>query len=526
VTDAVKAAAAVMADYGRSTRDQTASLGSINISFGQTERKFMAMLEEAPDLRPDMVMIPMDIDGKMEMHKIAILGPHKVFHHLFLKGKLREWAGMSTSDLEAFWVSATRAPWGQYAKNIPVSMYGRTVPLRIHGDDAESWRDTPLTVISCASFSPGKLVRLLVAVIPKNNHWRNDGKDVTLQVIGKYLAWSIAQLQCGRFAPTEFGGQNPQARGGELIANGMWRAVYTMSTGDLVYLLDFYGWDTNHRRNLCCAFCGAARKGELAYYNPLGDAPWLATLMSTTQYKEVNGWSGLCHLPGWDISSVAGDLMHLVYIGLGEDVAGEAVMCLAREGNWSADQVVGLWVQFKTWCREQRLPLPRGTYRTFTIPFARKKAFPHISTFKATCMRSLLAFLAYREYRDPEVGAAVVFLHTFLQTLNRAGMWLSEGETETAVAAGTAFLTVWVSAAYRSLEAKIPRFKIRVKHHNFLHGIVRLHQDHLNMRMLSCFGAEGFVGDMSRLSSRVHPRTVTLRCIERFLLHIRMFCDE
>ena len=90
---------------------------------------------------------------------------------------------------------------------------------------------------------------------------------------------------------------------------------------------------------------GSCCKQELTYEHSVKSAPWRNTLIPHYTYVRLVGrrlppWA---QVPGWHSQMVWRDLMHILYLGVGPDVAASLIWDLFLDGLLeSADPVVAL----------------------------------------------------------------------------------------------------------------------------------------------------------------------------------------
>lgn len=100
-----------------------------------------------------------------------------------------------------------------------------------------------------------------------------------------------------------------------------------------------YSWKRYYRTNSICFRCGAHKTNPALHFSDLSPtAAWRATEISGEEALREHlmapgGAPPLCTAPGWHHSLVHFDLMHNLFVsGMGNDIAGCTLACLAREG--------------------------------------------------------------------------------------------------------------------------------------------------------------------------------------------------
>ena len=87
--------------------------------------------------------------------------------------------------------------------------------------------------------------------------------------------------------------------------------------------------------------------GVLNYADARPDAPWTGTTRTTLEYRNhlvaIGQDPDLSHFIGWHTQSLYEDWVHDNLLGLGQCVAGSALVTLAREDVWGPGPGHGPW---------------------------------------------------------------------------------------------------------------------------------------------------------------------------------------
>jgi hypothetical protein len=256
-----------------------------------------------------------------------------------------------------------------------------------------------------------------------------------------------------------------------------WRGCYVGLKGDWKYqcqALELFS--QNWKSKNCCEMCLAAPDGIFNYCNVGESAPWTYT----TSVSSTNKLPSLGRVRGFSWYSNFADLLHVVWIGIGRDVVGGALMDLAESAAFSGsypDRLDLIHAEFMAWCGAQTPRVHAGLeglalgdmYKMSTVsteyPVFRGKGFQ---------CKVLVAFLADR-LRRSELRLQYVCcasLAQFSAVLDSSQQWLSDDQRGSAVQHGQRYVTSFIRLAAAALREGRPRYKVRPKLHAFCCKIV------------------------------------------------------
>ena len=204
-------------------------------------------------------------------------------------------------------------------------------PILCHGDDADSHRRRSFTVVTIASpLSRAGCSwdeRFLIYVM-------DVGRSVpeTYDTLDTWVVHSLTELQAGQFMTVDAYG-NPFARPVSGPICGGYRGVLFGLKGDQKYLQRALKLTTSWVSDRLCMYCAATPSGPNLYTSFGPHAPHRTTLKSTTDFVlhgcRPNAW---IRVPGFDISVVMTDWLHLVDLAIVPEMAG-SVNCLCMLFN-------------------------------------------------------------------------------------------------------------------------------------------------------------------------------------------------
>ena len=324
------------------------------------------------------------------------------------------------------------------------------------------------------------------------------------------------------------------------------RAGFAGIKGDAKFFQETFLFSRSYNMNFICDECWASGvEPTLLYTNMRPDAAWRLTRERHEDYlrnTRAADRSALCMLPGYHRDLHCRDLLHCMYLGVGQDLTASVVVELIQRGHletmpdfleliqhgpFVARPELGLRyvsVRFQKWCRDHNVKpsiteLTRRNIHWSTSPELPGKG----SDCKLFIMflNSLLTDLeAAPESWLAQVSTCVWALAHALWTLDMAGWMLTEEEANEFVDCGNLFLACYVHLAGDAVRQGMRTFKVRPKLHSFHHIVLRIEtrQSLQNPRFHQNFMDEDFVGRMCKLARSTHQRTVAARSLQRWLL--------
>lgn len=149
----------------------------------------------------------------------------------------------------------------------------------------------------------------------------------TYDCLDAWVVYSLTELQEGRFMNVDAYGQ-PYERSLSGPICGPYRGVLFALKGDQKYLQRALKLTTSWVSDKCCMYCDARTSGPNIYTFFGEHAPHRATLKTTNDFivngSRPNHW---VRCPGFDISMVFTDWLHLVDLALTPEIAA-SVSCL------------------------------------------------------------------------------------------------------------------------------------------------------------------------------------------------------
>ena len=252
----------------------------------------------------------------------------------------------------------------------------KTVPLVLHGDDAESHRRRSFCVVTMGSLLiTGKSMwdsKFLLYVTDNSRC-----TDETFAVLDRWLAWSLTELQLGIFMDTSpFGVPHEPFRRGRagMIADG-YRGVVCFYKGDEKYIQKAFKTSHSAVSRNCCFVCKASTEdGPLLYTNHGLAAAHRSTMLTTEQFiTGVAGVRAFIAVPGFHVSMLAYDWLHIVDLCIIPETAASALLELTRVegifGNASTqdERLRMAYVAFSRACKNARVRNRGQVFSVFLV---------------------------------------------------------------------------------------------------------------------------------------------------------------
>ena len=243
------------------------------------------------------------------------------------------------------------------------------------------------------------------------------------------------------------------------------------------------------------------------------------------------------------------------YLGAGRQINGSIIIDLLEsdhlEGDGTADdKLKGLWLEFRAWCRENRVGCPPGRFTKVGLNRESGKQYPEMpSVFKACQMKLISAFLAYksrvvcdaleRRAADPEQPPVPGDLLRRAKVRATCSWGLANAEylmdcgrlllpREHAIDLKRSIYTFLRALQWLSHDSQVRgtyMYYIKPKCHYIEHTAMDLSETlpwSLNPRYVSCMCDETFMGKLLKIGKRTHSVTASLRVLQRYLLYIAL----
>lgn len=197
----------------------------------------------------------------------------------------------------------------------------------------------------------------------------------TVATLDTWMTWSLMELQLGFFMDVNPWGEplpwHNRGRTGPIMGN--WRAILVCHKGDEKYIQKAYRTSHTAVSKNVCVMCRASCEDDALLYTYHGlTAHHRSTIMSTTEFiRDVCGVSTWIRLPGWDVSFIQHDYLHVVDLALVPECSASALVELVEEHAFghagTADERLRLgYVAFLAACKRAKIRA-RGVVFSMTL---------------------------------------------------------------------------------------------------------------------------------------------------------------
>ena len=281
-----------------------------------------------------------------------------------------------------------------------------------------------------------------------------------------------------------------------------------------------------------CHLCRAGQEDSPFEQIHSRDPAWLSTRGEESPFVALPALAKVPGVPCKMPAIFAWDFWHSWHLGCGKTFVGSVWVLLAEQvpGTWDA-RFASLSASFISWCKMNKRSPCLSRITRDTMAFSSVDAFPCAAWHKGATTTIVMDFLEWFLRAMPartlwleKSLEACVAINGCLRALYTAEAFIQADAATRIGEQGLQFLRRYAWLAKASHEAGRPLFgmipKLHCLHHIFLEDLVlraRVSSHALNP---ICFGAqqsEDYIGRGSRLSRRVHPKTVVQRSVERHL---------
>ena len=223
--------------------------------------------------------------------------------------------------------------------------------------------------------------------------------------------------------------------------------------------------------------------------------------------------------------------MHIVYLGTARDLIASCCKLLLVSGilgNAAPNEQLRVLSEDMYWtCAQAGLRLRRRQLTLANAGLDRPQFAELGGMWKAAQVKGLLYYFACKMQRVahevPEGQLVAVCAWSLVRTINifdGGSLILSGQDARRASELLYMHLKSWQLLALRLETLRV--FRLRPKHHYLQHLADDLPMTRLNPRCMQCMDEESFLGRVKRMASKCHARTTSIRCLQRYILHLSM----
>ena len=491
---------------------------------------------------------------------IPILLPHELVHGIWCASpqafETRFVGDRGADGLREFWNRNIDDPWVLAHPSLADirKKPEACIPVRIWGDDAPLGRSRSMMCVQCCSVMCSQvqvwMSRFLMMAITLDSVVQG----ATLEPLYDAIAWSFEVLASGFMPHRDHLGQEFSSTGAGAARRRMagkpccggYLLLFAQFLGDWKWLKEELRLKSHYNVNQCCWMCFAEKRGcepAMSAFNYAEDAGWCQTHRTHEEYMAQPVRSALCGCPGWHLSTVKCDLMHLVLLGILQHAIGGVMweLCwiykvwrVARlpGTKWKshADSMLHIaYVEFREWAT---LEAQQCSQPLFKVTRLSMDTLGDSACFKSKAANTLKVgyWLAAKTKTLSEAAphdrhlalcACMLWGYTEIFSICReAGQWLSEEEAAQMDIARQAALFSNHALSAEMVASGVWRFPQKPKHHATDHCLRLAAKSKLNPAWHWCFADEDFIGKMKKLGNKVPATNFSLRLIERYVIRL------
>ena len=232
-------------------------------------------------------------------------------------------------------------------------------------------------------------------------------------------------------------------------------------------------------------------------------------------------------LPGFQLSMLRADILHVFHLGVGRDMVGSALRILIRRSSdLFPGRNVGIRLRNAThklldYCKANGYNLSLRKLTSRTLNFGSKK-YPELRSKGYDCF-VLLRWLCHELQGNmlPEHHFLYTLLwcaDTVLSTVTNSDRWLDEEVHQQKLVLGDVFCRVYIKLAGEALVRRQYLWRVRPKFHLWHHMLLEDRSSRGNFCSHSTWLDEDFLKWAMAIKKKVHRRSATARTLQRWLM--------
>ena len=314
-------------------------LASMGASGEHPQNCFRAMkrMLGIPSGAPSMTFIDIPtIHGEATAHPFLL--PHEFFAEYF-KSNAERFASTISGSTDAalqFWRSMAQTDFVKKHLALPMTSWGKTIPIGMHGDGASfSHQDSVYAFSWNSLIGVGYTVqkRFVATVISKKNM-----VEGTMDAIMRVLSWSCNIMLSGRTPEKDWLGRALK-NGGAPLAGG-WRGALCQVRGDWAYYCELFRFPQWNSANRMCWLCKASSTTAARAWTQFGDdAGWRRSRWTHEAYVQFLRACGfaipalLLLATGFRLEGIMIDVLHTVDQGVASHLIANVMWLFAVVRN-------------------------------------------------------------------------------------------------------------------------------------------------------------------------------------------------
>ena len=370
-----------------------------------------------------------------------------------------------------------------------------------------------------------------------------------MEPIYDVLAWSMGALALGThpsrdYRGAEFPSGSKQAlRAGKPICGGF-RLVLCEILGDWKFLKEEFRMKHHYGTNECCWMCKATKRvGALSAFDFRDGAQWQGHPRTHDEYVQSVGHNlSICTLPGFHISMIRPDLLHIGLLGVVQWAVAGTLWELCEEGRWAVQdrgpwqvrfglQLQRAFLAFQNWLRVRGLSCSQPKFSCAMLSKSSLQSWPFFkgkaanTLFVARWLADVLKEHADMHPQDVHAQQRAAMVWGFVEVFrvcSEGRQWLSDAEARALTLAREASLLCYSALAGEASNTQPPKamYPLKPKHHAWDHALRAAIETKRNPAWHWTFCDEDFIGRVKRIAARTHPNTMAMRTLQRYLCRL------
>ena len=456
---------------------------------------------------------------------------------------------------QSFWELARTQVWGQTHPALQGKHgveLGKIIPLQIHVDGLEIYKNTEFLVFSISSVisQAGNLFdsKFQIMKIPYSIMHTAQIRRGVMQMAAAYFSWNFRIIMDGSWPTTGFYGETlaPEPTGLSRIMDE-YTAAFAFFKSDGKARVECHGFNFYYSKVFCCDCCLATQPFPSALKDPALRALLFTDFSRTAHWRdtEIDHDTYMAHsatispwaaLPGWRKELCVWDFMHVGPLGFLRDFT--ASLCLdfllrgelaAEYGLDTSDNLLRkLWIAFRLWCKSRNLDVPKGCLSLKTIGRTQSNEYPELaSSIKASVVKTFTVVLAQFS-SDRAAGDDYTRLRAscawgiseFIYVSDTCGLILTAIQVQRLAFGARTYLATYAALAQTAAEHGRYVFKVRPKGHAFEHLVDFAERSKLNPRHLAAWHEESYLGKIKTLRLKCAGKSMLRQSLMRYFLYL------
>ena len=499
------------------------------------------------DLEPysvDLEHHKSDGEGTHEQ-TVDILLPHEQIAQLYSeKDSFDTLMRPNSADIEQYWDAYSQDEWFQQHP-LRDSISERPtdhVPLRLHGYDVPMGKKMCLLVIlfyAVLTSHLGEGSRMLIAALPLT-HITAGG----LHMVYNVIRWSLDCLQQNTWPSTAHDGSGLSSerasKSGQPIC-GSNVCILAEIVGDWKWVWETLALKWYWQSQLCCHWCRAELSGMMCYGNFRHNAPHRSTRRTHREYLETFASPAqvppLMMILGMMLERVMHDFMHMVALGVAQQLVGSLVIELCGEGYFGSvrggkylhrlrRQLRQAWLSFKGWAELHGISHSQYCFTPGMFSVKSGQSYPTFKGKAANTMRvvSWLAHAVVARHANDLRSVVARELDKLWQLCHKHSSWFTTTEAKAFHKHVRRFLLAYNVLSHRAYIRGEHLWALRPKFHQLDHLGYETLRTLRNPGSHWTFADESYIGKIARLipAERFKHSRASRNVIRRDLLKVRL----